>query len=217
GILEEQIKAGCYSLLDVFRKIRVRYIPLRYTVFADEVVRGVNTPQEYAALLQQNRRPPIIAVCGVQNSGKTTLLVNIIPLLKKCGLRIAAVKHDGHDFEGDVPGTDSYRLRESGAYGVGIYSSRRYMINGERTDLSPDFFAPFFADADLILLEGGKHGAYPKIEVVRSAISRHPVNKGADLLAISSDIDHAVEGIPVLRLDDYEGIAALIIRHCAVL
>ena len=67
------------------------------------------------------------------------------------------------------------------------------------------------------LKESQQYGAYPKIEVVRSAISRHPVNKSADLLAVYSDIEHAVEVIPVLRLDDYEGIAALIIRHCAVL
>ena len=213
-ILEAQITAGKYRLLDALEKMRVRYIPLRYTVFPDDIVQGVNTPEEYASLLRRMQGAPIIAVCGIKNSGKTTMLANVIPLLIDCGLRVAAIKHDGHDFESDVPGTDSYRLRKAGACGVGIYSSRQYMLAADRAELSPAFFAPFFADADLILLEGGKHTAYPKIEIVRSGISRHPVSDPATLAGICSDMDIQAEGVPVLALDDYQGVAKLIIQRC---
>ena len=53
------------------------------------------------------KKPLILAVCGVKNSGKTILIQKLIPLLQNQGLKVAAVKHDGHDFEPDVPGTDS--------------------------------------------------------------------------------------------------------------
>ena len=211
-ILERQIKDGNYRLLDALAKMRVKYIPLRYSIFHDSIVQGVNTPEEYAALTGQMQGIPVVALCGVKNSGKTTLLTKVIPLLKKRGLRVAAIKHDGHDFESDVPGTDSYRLRKAGASAAAVYSASQYMVAADRTEISPDFFAPFFADTDLILLEGGKHTTYPKIEIVRSGISHHPVSDAAALIALCSDMDIQIEGIPTLPLDDYEAIAGIISR-----
>ena len=38
----------------------------------------------------------ILAVCGVKNSGKTTLLEKITAHLSKEGIKIAVIKHDGH-------------------------------------------------------------------------------------------------------------------------
>ena len=32
-----------------------------------------------------------------------------MPEICAAGLKVAVIKHDGHDFEADVPGTDSYR------------------------------------------------------------------------------------------------------------
>ena len=61
------------------------------------------------------KRPAVLAVSGAHNSGKTTLLEKLIPLLRARGLKVGVIKHDGHDFTPDVPGTDSFRLREAGA------------------------------------------------------------------------------------------------------
>lgn len=69
----------------------------------------------------KNHKQKIIAISGVKNSGKTTLITNLIPLLKEKGIKIATIKHDGHDFDPDVEGTDSYRHRKAGAYGVGSF------------------------------------------------------------------------------------------------
>lgn len=60
------------------------------------------------------KKQKIIAISGVKNSGKTTLITRLIPHLKDRGIKIAVIKHDGHDFEPDVIGTDSYRYREAG-------------------------------------------------------------------------------------------------------
>ena len=54
------------------------------------------------------KRPAVLAISGVHNSGKTTLLEKLLPVLRSRGLKVGVIKHDGHDFTPDVPGTDSY-------------------------------------------------------------------------------------------------------------
>ena len=76
----------------------------------------------------QLKQPAVLAVSGAHNSGKTTLLEKLIPVLRSRGLKVGVIKHDGHDFTPDVPGTDSYRLREAGAEGGGVYSGQRYLV-----------------------------------------------------------------------------------------
>ena len=77
---------------------------------------------------QALKRPAVLAVSGVHNSGKTTLLEKLLPVLRSRGLKVGVIKHDGHDFTPDVPGTDSYRLREAGAEGVAVYYGARYLL-----------------------------------------------------------------------------------------
>ena len=58
---------------------------------------------------------PLIGFAAFSGTGKTTLLLKLLPLLKQRGLRVGVVKHAHHTFEMDYPGKDSYRLREAGA------------------------------------------------------------------------------------------------------
>ena len=59
------------------------------------------------------RKPFVAAISGIKNSGKTTFLEHLVPVLRARGLRVAVIKHDGHDFTPDVPGTDSFRMRQA--------------------------------------------------------------------------------------------------------
>jgi molybdopterin-guanine dinucleotide biosynthesis protein B len=158
------------------------------------------------------RGPAVLAVSGIKNSGKTTFLAGIIPLLRERGLRIAVIKHDAHDFSPDVPGTDSHRLAGVGAAAVAVYSSRRYMVSEERELTLGDLLGRFAA-YDLVLIEGAKHSGYPKIEVLRKAVSVAPVCDPATLLALCTDADLELPGIASLGLDDYAGAAALIFDY----
>lgn len=45
----------------------------------------------------------------------------MLPVLTDYGLKVATVKHDGHEFEGDVPGTDTYRHMKAGAFGTAVF------------------------------------------------------------------------------------------------
>ncbi|MDR1623067.1 MAG: molybdopterin-guanine dinucleotide biosynthesis protein B [Synergistaceae bacterium] len=240
-VLEAHLAKGDYSVTLALEKMRVKYVSLQCTPYADRLLRNVNTPEQYAALLgdvvdplgspagrpqakkpqvrkpqakrPQVKRPQVIAVCGVKNSGKTTLLESVLPILRKQGLRTAVIKHDGHDFTPDVPGTDSFRLREAGAYGTAVYSPHRYMLTVERPSCALEEIMTAFQDADLILLEGGKQMSCPKIEVVRAAISNVTVCPPDSLMGICTDTDirHPRH---TLALDDYEGIAALLLHCC---
>ncbi|MGN0353835.1 MAG: molybdopterin-guanine dinucleotide biosynthesis protein B, partial [Muricoprocola sp.] len=70
----------------------------------------------------------VLAISGVKNSGKTTLITRILPELKKRGLQVAVIKHDGHDFEADVPGTDTWKIAQAGACGTLVFSDHKYML-----------------------------------------------------------------------------------------
>ena len=70
----------------------------------------------------------ILAISGVKNSGKTTLITRILPELKRLGLNVAVIKHDGHDFQADIPGTDTWKMAEAGACGTLVFSEKKYMM-----------------------------------------------------------------------------------------
>ena len=60
----------------------------------------------------------VIAVSGVKNSGKTTLLVKLIPALNARGVKTVVLKHDGHSFAADREGTVAriQQLIDEGVY-----------------------------------------------------------------------------------------------------
>ena len=103
------------------------------------------------------RKQFILAVSGVKNSGKTTLITKILPFLKAKGLNVAVIKHDGHDFEADVPETDSWKFAKAGADSTLIFSKTKYMMIHYDTVLSEEEFIASFPSADIILLEGFKY------------------------------------------------------------
>lgn len=155
--------------------------------------------------------PYIVAVSGVKNSGKTTFSERLIPCLRRRGWAVAVIKHDGHGFEPDVPGTDSFRLRAAGAAGIAVYSDDRWMVVREEPGNLEKLIGQF-ADFDIVLLEGQKYSSYPKIELVRGGVSEAAVCDPATLLAIATDTDCPLPapGIKRIGLTDYERAAGII-------
>lgn len=154
------------------------------------------------------REPLLFAISGVKNSGKTTLITKLIPILKGKGLKVATIKHDGHDFAPDVPGTDTDLHHRAGAYGTAVFSEQRFMVVKETSGITEQELKEQFPEADLILLEGFKHSSYPKMELVRSGNSTEPVCKPEQLLAVLSDfVPECEPDVPVMDLNDTEKIA----------
>ena len=86
-----------------------------------------------------------------------------------------------------MPGTDSYRHKAAGAYGTVVYSEKRFCLVKEETGHQAADFFGYFNDADLILLEGMKDSAYPKIEVMRREVSKRSVCKKETVKAYVTD------------------------------
>lgn len=160
----------------------------------------------------------VLGIAGFSGSGKTTLLTQVIPLLRRHGLRLAVIKHAHHDFELDIPGKDSYRLRHAGATQTLLASAHRRALITELP--SPE--EPVLEDllmqldstlSDLVLVEGMRHGAHPKLEIHRPSLG-HPLlaNQDDRIIAVASDMAELAAERPVQRLDlnDPHAVAAFI-------
>jgi molybdopterin-guanine dinucleotide biosynthesis protein MobB len=159
----------------------------------------------------------VIGFVAPSGSGKTTLLRKLVPVLRERGLRIGYLKHAHHGFDLDVPGKDSYAIRESGAVQTLLASDERWALQTESPTKGQDpvleeMLSRFDPDrVDLILVEGFKHAAYPKIEVHRGTLGKEPLYpEDPDILAVVTDRSLEGEHPPVLPLEDPEAIADFI-------
>ena len=153
---------------------------------------------------------PLLGFVAFSGTGKTTLLAQLIPLLKARGIRLAVIKHTHHQFDIDTPGKDSYQLREAGAEQVMVASRRRWALMVETpqrtTDPQLEYLLPHLNSEalDLVLVEGFKHATIPKIELHRPDL-QHPLlyPNDATIIAIASDKPLAVKPrIPILDLNN---------------
>lgn len=123
---------------------------------------------------------PILSFVGRSNSGKTTLIERVIPLLVRAGYKVATVKHAGHGFDLDTEGKDSWRHKQAGASSVVIISKSSLAMFADVSDhMNVEDVREHYLDAsyDLILAEGWRSEGYPKIVVVRDQIGEVPVSQ----------------------------------------
>jgi len=143
--------------------------------------------------MMQDAYIPILGFAAFSGTGKTTLLEQIIPLLKQHGLRIALIKHSHHNFQIDQPGKDSFRLRTAGASPVMLISSHRRAIMTEfatvqEPRLDDQLQVLDQSALDLILVEGFKAEAFPKIELHRTVMNKPLLYPNdPNIIAIATD------------------------------
>jgi molybdopterin-guanine dinucleotide biosynthesis protein MobB len=142
-------------------------------------------------------------------TGKTTLLVKLIPLLKTAGLRLAVIKHAHHKVDVDHPGKDSYLLRKAGAGQVLLASSRRWaLMVEEEVETEPDLEVLMnrldLTRLDLVLVEGFRHLRYPKIELYRPVLGKPLLfPNDPSIIALATDaIEPPAAQIPLLDIND---------------
>lgn len=162
----------------------------------------------------------IIGLAGWSGAGKTSLIVKLLPCLMRRGLAVSTLKHAHHRFDVDVPGKDSYEHRRAGARQVMVASGLRWALMTELGTAPepalPDLLARMDR-VDLILVEGFKRDAHPKIEVHRAANGKpwmRPEMPG--IVAVASDTPPPYD-LPRVDLDDIEGVADLVTAHAAPL
>jgi molybdopterin-guanine dinucleotide biosynthesis adapter protein len=164
-------------------------------------------------------RMRVIGIAGWSGAGKTTLLAKLIPRLTGRGLRVSTVKHAHHAFDVDQPGKDSHTHRMAGATEVLVSSVNRWALvhelRGAAEPTLTDLLAKL-APVDLVIVEGFKHGAHPKVEIYRAAVGKPPLHPDdSRIVAVASDAPVPAARVPVVGLDDIDAIADLMLTHAA--
>ena len=160
---------------------------------------------------------PILAIAAWSGTGKTTLLRQLIPLLKEQGIRPGLIKHTHHNMDVDIPGKDSYELRKAGADQVLVASRQRWALMTETPADDPIDFDFLISrmdtrTLDLILIEGFKDEPIPRILLCRNR--RENELKGLmdeHVIAVAGDRQLNVP-VPLLDINDPPQIAAFITR-----
>jgi molybdopterin-guanine dinucleotide biosynthesis protein B len=161
----------------------------------------------------------VVGFSGYSGAGKTTLVEQLIPRLKRAGLRVSVVKHAHHAFDVDREGKDSWRHRKAGAYEVVVASDvRMAKIREYEVQADPSVHALIaeLSECDWVLVEGYKSSELPKIEVWRAGGDR-PVRYAEDrtVHAIATDSPALLPlptSLPVLDLNDPDAVTAHLLR-----
>ncbi len=157
---------------------------------------------------------PIISIVGNSGAGKTTFLEKLIRELKRRGYRVAAIKHDAHNFQMDHPGKDTYRLAEAGSDIVMISAPDRLaLLESVREERTLDQLVAMVSDrVDIVLTEGYRQAAKAKIEVSRRDFGSELVANSQDLLALVTDQQFDLD-VPHFGLNDAPTVADLLERR----
>lgn len=162
--------------------------------------------------VKKTEKPFVAAVSGIKNSGKTTFLEKLVLELTQRGYRVAVIKHDGHEFQADRDGTDTYRMQQAGAYGTCIFSKGQWQMVKKQPDVKVEELIGFFPEVDFILLEGMKESLFPKFELVRKSISQKSVCDAKTLLALVTDTGLRLPEIMTLNPDEIEKAADILVK-----
>ncbi len=161
---------------------------------------------------------PILGFAAYSGTGKTTLLEALLPKLTEAGLRIGMLKHAHHNFDVDQPGKDSHRLRKAGASQMLISSRNRFALMTETPESESEFdylLTRFDEDKlDVVLVEGCKNIAFPKIELHREEVGKpwlYPNDE--NIIAIASDSGELDSELPQMNINDLEAIAQFVIQY----
>ena len=158
----------------------------------------------------------IYGVTGWKNAGKTGLMERLVAEFCTRGLTVSTLKHAHHSTDVDQPGTDSHRHREAGASEVLLASPNRVAIMQELRGAPEPSFTELLArmrPVDLVLVEGFKREAHPKIEAYRTSAGNPLIASGdSSIRAVASDIPLDLDR-PVFDLNDTNAVLSLFVTN----
>ncbi len=168
----------------------------------------------------QHALVPLLGFAAASGTGKTTLLEQLIPILKQQGVRVGLIKHSHHNFQIDQSGKDSFRLRAAGASPVMLVSTHRRVIiteigSNQEPNLNEELKLFDQSQVDLVLVEGFKAEPFPKIELHRSSLKQPLLYPNdPDIIAIASDeLLELPEHLPNLDINQPQMIVDFILKE----
>lgn len=132
---------------------------------------------------------PVFSIVGKNsNTGKTTVLCNIIKELKSRNYRVATIKHDVHGFDIDHPGKDTWKHGQAGSDVVMISSPEKFaMIEKVDQEYQLDDIINKLSNIDIVITEGYKKENKPKLEVYRQEAAECMLCEPDELFALVTD------------------------------
>jgi molybdopterin-guanine dinucleotide biosynthesis adapter protein len=158
----------------------------------------------------------VIGLAGWSGSGKTSLIVRLLPVLRAKGLRVSTLKHAHHGFDIDQPGKDSHAHRLAGASEVLVSSGKRFALMHELRDAQEWPLSALLgklSPVDLVIVEGYKYERHIKIEVFRPEVGKPALYRENETIqGIASSVPLPDADVAVVALDDTQAIAELALR-----
>lgn len=159
----------------------------------------------------------VFGIVGRSGSGKTTLIEAMIPWFKDQGLEVAVIKHSHHNLQFEPPQKDSSKFRAAGAREVIVASPYHYALFHNLDGQDEPRLAQLvqrIQEADIILVEGYRQAAIPRLEVYRPSRGIDPVYPTAEhVVALVSDETHLNVDFTCLDLNQPSQVAAFILDY----
>lgn len=162
----------------------------------------------------------VYGVIGWKNAGKTSLMERLVAEITSRGFSVSTVKHVHHDVDLDQPGKDSHRHRQAGATEVVLASAHRFALMREHRGPEPELpqVLACLAPVDLVLVEGYKRDAHPKVEVWRAETGHLLIQPNDPLVrAVATDGNPGPVAVPLLDLNDTGAVADFILAEVGLL
>jgi molybdopterin-guanine dinucleotide biosynthesis protein MobB len=155
----------------------------------------------------QDGLTPALAVVGQSGAGKTTLIEGLVAEFARRGLRVATVKHTHHRIE-DRPDSDSARHRRAGAAVSLLAGPAGFGWWGWEPE--PERLLAWLSESGvrLVVVEGYKHGPFPRLEVARG--DTEPVVPLEELWGLATDRPRP--GVVCFALTDYCAMADAVLE-----
>ncbi|MFC1703790.1 molybdopterin-guanine dinucleotide biosynthesis protein B [Candidatus Omnitrophota bacterium] len=157
------------------------------------------------------KTPFIFSIVGKSDSGKTTLILKLLPELKGKGYKVAVAKHCPHGFDLDIEGKDSWRFTQAGSEGTFLSSDDGEALIRQKVNAVSlqQKIQNYFSDFDIVLMEGYNYeSGIEKMQIIRKEIGGLDVPSDG-LIAYISDTALATDK-PIFNPDDISGIISFV-------
>jgi molybdopterin-guanine dinucleotide biosynthesis protein B len=156
-------------------------------------------------------QPPVVQVVGYKKSGKTSLVCELIHQYTAQGLRVGSVKHDAHKLRFDGAGTDTWKHGQAGAQLTAVTSADQTVIFKQSSSSLQDLIQSM-NEMDLVIVEGFKHEAYPKVVMIKRDEDKKLLTELTHIIAVVSWIPLEDVGVPVWKWGQTAGLADYILE-----